>query len=288
MRVTEHNKYLSLVDRLRTNQSRLQETIEQISSGKQVNRPSDDPVAAAMLSRIEAADARQKAYLEVNARVREEMQAADAALGNADDIMVRVKELTVQMASGLKSQAVLDGGADEIAEMREALVQTINTKHQGRYLFGGIADGQPPYDAGGYVGSTRLREVEVAPTTKIEQLSGAEAFAGNIDIPFVLDQLEQALRAGDQDAARALITDIDGSIEQLNHSRQIAGSRLDALDHAAAFSEAISFQSEVDASRLESTDVAEAASRLESITSALQATAEVAGRLKSSDLLMKL
>jgi flagellar hook-associated protein 3 FlgL len=288
MRVTEHNKYLSLVDRLRTNQSRLQETIEQISSGKKVNRPSDDPVAAAMLSRIESADARQNAYLEVNARVREEMQAADAALGNADDIMVRVKELTVQMASGLKSQAVLDGGADEIAEMREALVQTINTKHQGRYLFGGIADDQPPYDAGGYVGSTRLRQVEVAPTTKIEQLSGAEAFAGNIDIPFVLDQLEQALRAGDQDAARALITDIDGSIEQLNHSRQIAGSRLDALDHAAAFSEAISFQSEVDASRLESTDVAEAASRLESITSALQATAEVAGRLKSSDLLMKL
>ncbi|HEY9686479.1 MAG TPA: flagellar hook-associated protein FlgL [Coleofasciculaceae cyanobacterium] len=118
---------------------------EKISSGRNINRPSDDPVGLTRildLSNTLRTDDRygrniQDAIAEVNT--------TDKALSNMVDLIHRTQELATQGANFTNNQAGRDAIALEVDQIINQLVQLGNTDINGKYIFSGMKTNTPPF-----------------------------------------------------------------------------------------------------------------------------------------------
>lgn len=153
MRVSTANSFDASVDSLIKRQTQLATAQEQLTTGKRVNRASDDPAAAARAERALAAetntDATQRA---VNAS-QNAMTLAESAMGDAGDLMQEIREALVAAGNGSYSDAERRGLAEKIAGLRKELFAVANRQDgAGAYIFGGqSADHAPFLDAAGGV-----------------------------------------------------------------------------------------------------------------------------------------
>ena len=291
MRVTERSQVASLLQRIQTNQTRLQDALTEASSGTRIQRPSDDPLAAQAIQGLEASLARHQSFLSVQDSLRGELHATEAALQSGSAVLGDALELAMQMSSGAHTSQSFAAAADAVGLLREGLREAANARHQDRFLFGGVADHQPPFDpAGAFQGSATVREIPIGDQQTLTQISGEEVFSPQGENLFaLLDELQAALTNADQSAAGDTIDRIRQGISSLNASQQEVGHRLNTLDHARAFSEVVVLDGTREIDRLEAADLAEAASRIQLASTALQASAQAAQRVNGlKDLLFKL
>lgn len=153
MRVSNLNVFDTSVGMLQKRQQALQQQQEQLVSGKRVQRPSDDPAAAARAERalaaIQRADASQRA---LNAS-RQSMTLAESALGNAGEMLQQARELVIGAGNGGYTDSDRRTIAESLRGLRNDLLAVANRSDgNGRYLFGGQgSDLQPFVDGPGGV-----------------------------------------------------------------------------------------------------------------------------------------
>ncbi len=133
---------LGLMQRL---QSALDHTQRQISSGRRILTPSDDPVASARAIGIRESIARldqfdRNANVATNRLAQEEI-----ALQSANNVLQRVRELALQANNATQSNESREQIAVELDELLDQLVQIANQKDgNGAFLFSGnLEDTQP-------------------------------------------------------------------------------------------------------------------------------------------------
>ena len=146
MRISTANTFDASVDSLTRRQSALATVQEQLTTGKRVNRASDDPAAAARAERALAAemhtDATQRA---VNAS-QNAMTLAESAMGDASDLLQQIREAMVAAGNGSYSDSERRSQADKIAGLRNQLLAVANRQDgSGAYLFGGQASDHAPF-----------------------------------------------------------------------------------------------------------------------------------------------
>ena len=116
---------------------------EQLTTGKRVNRASDDPAAAARAERALAAETRTDASQRAVDASQNAMTLTESALGDAGDLLQQVREALVAAGNASYSDAERGGVADQIADLRKQLLAVANrTDGAGTYLFGGQGVGQ--------------------------------------------------------------------------------------------------------------------------------------------------
>lgn len=153
MRVSNLNVFDSSVGLLQKRQQALQQQQEQLVSGKRVQRPSDDPAAAARAERalaaIQRADASQRA---LNAS-RQSMTLTESALGNAGEMLQQARELVISAGNATYTDSERRTIAESLRGLRNDLLAVANRGDgAGRYLFGGQgSDLQPFVDSPGGV-----------------------------------------------------------------------------------------------------------------------------------------
>ncbi len=132
--------------------ARLLETQVQLASGRQVNRPSDNPIGASlMLSLQRAMDIREQRFRNVD-RAESLMNVADAALNEATEIVLQARDIASEMI-GLGGDTVTRRQQAEIINaMINEMVDLANTRFGDLYLFGGEQTGAAPIEPllGGY------------------------------------------------------------------------------------------------------------------------------------------
>jgi flagellar hook-associated protein 3 FlgL len=152
---------------------------EQLTTGKRVNRASDDPAAAARAERALAAENRAVAGQRAVDASKNAMTLTESALGDATDLLQQVRETMLSAGNATYTDAERKGLADKIGELRKQLVAVANRADgAGTYLFGGQGSGQAPFldAAGGVVyrggsGETAVASTESLPiTTNGEQI----------------------------------------------------------------------------------------------------------------------
>lgn len=133
---------LGLMQRL---QSALDHTQRQISSGRRILTPSDDPVASARAIGIRESIARldqfdRNANVATNRLAQEEI-----ALQSSNNVLQRVRELALQANNATQSNESREQIAVELDELLDQLVQIANQKDgNGAFLFSGnLEDTQP-------------------------------------------------------------------------------------------------------------------------------------------------
>jgi flagellar hook-associated protein 3 FlgL len=153
MRVSTANSYETSLDALTKRQSNLSEAQLQLTTGKRVNRASDDPAAAAAAERALAKSARVDASQRTAESSRNMVSLTESALGDAGELMQQVREALVASGNATYSDAERQGVAQKIEGLRDQLLAVANRSDGANgYLFGGQGSSQPPFvDAPGGV-----------------------------------------------------------------------------------------------------------------------------------------
>jgi flagellar hook-associated protein 3 FlgL len=145
MKVSNRFLYYQLVKDLNQNTTRLFKLNNQISSGKRISTPSDDPIglSSVLVYRTELS-AMEQYKKSVNYGTGW-LNRVDSVLQDTDDLLGRVSELAVQAASSTSTQAQRTGAAEEIEEIRSMILGHANAKYGNKYIFGGTMTQTVPF-----------------------------------------------------------------------------------------------------------------------------------------------
>ncbi len=153
MRITTANAFESSVSNLQRRQQALTQAQEQLTSGKRVNKASDDPAAAAAAERALATESRSKAQLRALDSSRQTMELSESALRDAGELMQQARELLVSAGNGTHTDADRRFIGEALRGLRNDMLTVANRSDgAGRYIFGGQgSSGAPLLDRPGGV-----------------------------------------------------------------------------------------------------------------------------------------
>ena len=250
MRITAGMNQRHVLADLRQVQERLADAQSRVSSGKQIEKPSDDPLGAERAVRLRSELQTNSAYSTAVDESKSWLDATDSALSSINDIVQRARELTVQAANGATSDTARQSIKAELDQLITQAKSTLNQAYDGRYLFSGTKTDTPPYDTtttppddsykgdGGAVlrtigpgvtvqvnatasGSTPSTDVLGTLLPALRQLS---TDIGNNDISAIGTTDLKAL-----DAGLDTITGVQSQIGAITNRVTAAGSRLDDI-----------------------------------------------------------
>lgn len=237
LRVTQGMINTQLMRNLNSNMRQLDKLSEQLASGRKINRPSDDPVGITYSLRYRSEIAANEQYQRNVDSALSWLDFTDDLAKQAGDIMHRVKELTVQGATGTNPQSALDSISSEMKQLRAQLVQVGNSQLTGKYVLNGQKFDQPPYtDANATTAMPDTGDVlyEVGTGSVLGiNLTGSEIFGapGEADQVFaMLDRITAALDSGDHEAVNAELGHIETRVEKLLSARADIGAKTNRVE----------------------------------------------------------
>ena len=137
MRVTNSMVVNNLLSNLGKNATRLSRYQNQVSTGKRITKLSDDPVGASYSIRYSTDIAKEEQCLNNIASSKEILTATETALSSANEVLGRIRELTVQAGGAASSETSKESIKVEMEQLKEELVNLANTSYNGRYIFSG-------------------------------------------------------------------------------------------------------------------------------------------------------
>ncbi len=145
MRISTQQLFNRSVEQMQSQQTKLAQTQEQVSTGKKLLRPSDDPIAAAQILKLNREIARFDKFEDNIDVATRRLQLEETVLDQADIASDRLKELTIQAGSATLTDQDRAFIAEEVKQLQGYLAGLMNTQDaQGEYLFaGGKAKTQP-------------------------------------------------------------------------------------------------------------------------------------------------
>jgi flagellar hook-associated protein 3 FlgL len=283
---------------LASSQRNMQATLQQLarlqekaSSQKEISRPSDDPVGTATAMRVRGGAAAEAQYERNMLDGEGWLVTVDSAFSAATDILLRVRDLTMQAAnSGAMSDTAREAIATELDGLREDMLRQANTTYLGRPVFAGSSGADAAFDAATYThtGSgvaSDIVERRVGSDTSIRvDADGAAAFGDGVNSAFALiDRIAADLRAGTDVAPR--LTDLDTRRDAILGQQALSGARYNQLERAQETN--MQKQQDLAAQRaaVEDVDIAEVLIDLKSQELAYQSALAVTSRALQPSLL---
>ena len=231
-RVTQRGVAMQSLANLQGNLDRLSSIQNQLSSGKQVQRPSDDPSMAVVAMRARAESSVYTQYSRAADDAQGWLSTIDNTMSGMTAALRRVRDLTVQGAStAVQDQTSRDAIAAEIDQVKQSLIESSNAKYNNRPVFGGVTAGTSAYDAtGNYVGVSVAaggpiqRRVSEGSLVRVD-VTGPEAFgAPGSDMFSVLSQISSDLRTNPSNVSNDLGT-VDNTVNNLLNVQADIGAR---------------------------------------------------------------
>jgi len=292
IRVTERMRFDSPRFRIANLRRRQLDANQQISSGRRINKPSDDALGALKVNTYTTQLERVKQHERNIESARHFTNVVDGVLGEAANTLYRVKELTIQSLSSALTAADRGFIADEIAQMRDHLRSLANTRTNNRYVFAGYRTDTEPYDAAyAYQGDANVSTLEVGDFQFIETVpAGTTVFGdgnpGNVDVFQNLVNLEANIRLGDEPLTQDELEILETSIEQVIISRSNVGVQMNRLSAAESINAFLQERLPTSMADQQDTDFPEAIAELTLVDNALQATLAASSRLMQSTSLL--
>jgi flagellar hook-associated protein 3 FlgL len=144
-RVTEQMTAQNLLANINQALDRIDTTQQQLSTGKRINQPSDDPYGTSLALQLNNQLANLTSYSNTVTDATGWTQASNAALTNITNAVQRIRELTVGAANGTHTQADMQASASEVNQLIEEIKQEANSQYNGQYIFAGDTTGTQPY-----------------------------------------------------------------------------------------------------------------------------------------------
>ncbi|MBU2037671.1 MAG: flagellar hook-associated protein FlgL, partial [Gammaproteobacteria bacterium] len=136
MRIATLQSFNTGLNGILDNQSSVNKTQQQVSSGRRVLTPADDPIAATKILQLQQDQALRDQYDRNMTAADNRLKLEDATLGSITDNLTRLKELTVKAGGGSLTLTDRQAIAAEVYQIQEGLVDLFNTREaNGEYVF---------------------------------------------------------------------------------------------------------------------------------------------------------
>ncbi|MBA3006151.1 MAG: flagellar hook-associated protein 3 [Desulfocapsa sp.] len=197
MKVTNGTTYRMLQTNLGKISTRLEDLRNQGATGIKLNKPSDDPASIRPVLTTRSQIRSTERYLDTMGVSLDKMEATDGNLEHVENILQRVKEITINSINGAMSPADMTVFADEVSQLRQELLDAANATVDGKYIFAGYQENVKPfventsydpalYDQADsatwpyiYQGDPNPTELEITPGEKLQtNLTGNDLFMG--------------------------------------------------------------------------------------------------------------
>ena len=289
MKVSTTQYFNQSTQQLADIQSSLSKTQNQLSVGKKITKPSDEPDKAAVVTRLQSVIARQENYQEALKLANNRFSAEETALQSASDVLVRIKELTTQAASDTLGDQDRQSIAMEVRNLRDQLLSVANTQDSnGNYLFGGSRVDQPAFskNASGqvsYQGDQARLQIRVGDSRRLNlNRPGSDVFVrvprvdekGDptaVDFFQSLDDLTKAISSSDRLAIQRGIKEVDGLQSGISQGLGQVGADQSTVDAQTSVLDQVLLQLKTSKSDVEDLDYTEAIARMNRDELALQA-----------------
>lgn len=247
MRITNNMLSSQLVLNLNRNAQQMNNTQTQLATGRKINKPSDDPVGITY-------SLRYRGELSSNEQYQKNVDSAvswldfnDTVMDQAGSVVQRLRELTVQAATGTNPQSALDSINEEVKQLKAQLVDISNSTLNGKYVFNGETYDVKPYDFptnnDGSFDTTNAASV-VTDSGKINfivgesiqlpiNVTGNEVFGDSTEIDnlfVIFNTISQALASGDQKELSNQLTNIDTRTNKMLAIRAEIGAKTNRVE----------------------------------------------------------
>jgi flagellar hook-associated protein 3 FlgL len=240
-RVTSQTQMRAAQANLQASAQRLAQLQEQSSSLKTISRASDDPARAANVLAVRAEQRATAQYTRNADNGNGWLTTLDTALGASSDILMKVRDLTMQGAnSGTMSPASREAIAVQIDGLRQDLLKQANSTYLGRTVFAGNSDAGVVFDVNGTytagASSAVLRRVGSDATVQVDA-DGSKIFGTDgIDTASVftlLADISLALRESPATVSGHL-TAVDTALNTVIAANSDVGARQARIESATA------------------------------------------------------
>ena len=314
MRMSTSMMYQQNMSGITGNQSLFMKAAEQLSTGKRVINPSDDPLAASQAVMLSQSQAENNQYTLARTFARQSVSMEETVLAGATTTIADIKALIVS-AGSTESDNDRDSMATQLQGMKDQLLNLANsTDGNGRYMFGGYVNDKPPFvDEGGtvsYKGGDRAVEQKVdANRTMTIGHTGSAVFMsltsnpkpepdGSAPVANVFESIDIALKAlktplkDADDTAKQQVNDalakanrgMDNSYNKVLSVRAELGSQLQEMDQLDSIGKERDMTNQVQMSALTDADLAESISAYYMQQAALQASYKTFGDMQGMSL----
>lgn len=247
IRVTSNMMSNQLMMNINRNAKQLNDTQLQMSTGMKINKPSDDPVGITYALRY-------RTELNSNAQYQSNVDSAiswldysDTVVSQTNEVLQRMRELTVTASSGTNPQSALDSIRLEVNQLKEQFIDIGNSQLNGKYILNGESYNQKPYDFtknANNISDTAGFSKEMIDTGNVNyavgsgiqlaiNVSGNDVMgsADDTDNVFAIaDRLSKALESGDLDAISAELAQMDTRVEKLTAAQAGIGAKMNRVE----------------------------------------------------------
>ncbi|MDA9690092.1 flagellar hook-associated protein FlgL [Betaproteobacteria bacterium] len=278
------------IDQMVDAQSQLAKTQTRLSSGKEVVNPSDAPDKATAIQRIKSVLKKQDSFASNIEGANNRLVAEETALKGVNDVLTRIKELSIQAANGTLGPKDKELVAIEVEGLTKDLLSLANTRDvNDNYIFSGSRVQVEPFqkDLSGnieYFGDETRNQVQVSEQRFIRfNRTGTDVFgrvtresdAGELTgkgFFEALKELAEGIRGSNTEAINQGIDDLDQASFNIAVATAQVGSEMASVNAQRDINEETVLQLQTILSNIEDLDYSEAVTKMQKDMLALQAT----------------
>ena len=289
MQISTNLMFDRAIAQMGVTQDRLSKTQTQLSTTKQLNKPSDAPDQAATITRLKSAIDRQNAYVSTINSVKDKLSQQETAASNATDVLTRLKELTIQAANDTYSGVDRKSIDLEVRQLRDQLLSLANTQDvNGNFIFSGSRVGKQAFatDENGKlvyqgdqtvsatgVGDQSAVDINRSGTNPFDKIVRLDENNKKMAVGFfqVIDDLSAALQSNDSGGIKRAVGEMTTLQQGLSDSLASIGAATNKIDNQASLAEENVLRMKSTLSQVEDTDYTEAITKMNKDILALQA-----------------
>jgi len=265
----------------------------QISTGKSVNVPSDNPTAAALLVENNDQATFTSGYLQSISSVQGQLSTASSTLSSVSSALQQALSLGVEAANDTVNASDQAAIVVQLQAIQSQLVSLANTTYEGNYIFAGTATNTAPYvvnpnDPSGsgvtYNGNTDVNQVAIGNGYNLTvNVPGSQLFSANGNSVFLaINNLIQAVQ--NNSGIGTAVNAVSAASSYLSAQTVFYGNATDQTQSETTYLNAAQLQISQQQNTLGGVDMAAAATNLSQAQTDSQAALAAIGKLSQDSL----
>ena len=187
MKSTLSTNYRTLNSELNRLSNTLSDLRNQAATGKKLINPSDDPAAIRPVLSARSDIRATERYISSLSTAGDRLSNQDSYLDQAENLMVRAKEMAINALNGSMNNQDLLTLADEVGYMKTEMLSVANAQVGGQYIFAGFKEDTMPFVENGevvsYAGDHNIKRLEASAGEYVQtNLVGSDLFLGQSDL----------------------------------------------------------------------------------------------------------
>ncbi|NBM54344.1 flagellar hook-associated protein FlgL [Proteus vulgaris] len=245
MRLSSNQIFSQRVDNITSSQSKWMTEGNKISSGRRVEKPSDDPMAASQAVMVKQSESRNQQYATARGFAKNSMSLQMSLASQMVNITTKIQETLVAAGNDATlSDEDRSSLADQLQGLKDQLVGIGNTKDGvGRYIFAGFQSDKPPFVAdatgkityqGGDKQITQKVDSNIEMVTNFTGIETLQSSGSKGTAPDIFEALDGAITALREPLTGKPQADRDAALEKIDAANRVNRATLNNISSVEA------------------------------------------------------